>query len=212
MHILPVHKLWFSRNAGDWKAALDRYWALIQPRNLTLEQAMEHLDRERIRQLSPDEWFAFLHNDYYRWKYTAANRYATTTSKLKQKAATQAGRQELHQIKVKILEINPAHIRASIVTAKLPGLGTAGVSGLLALLYPDSFGTVDQFVVKALREVPDLPEAAAITRMKPEGLTPKDGEILVGIMRRQAAVLTDELGTSWRPRDVDKVLWTYGRA
>ena len=86
--------------------------------------------------------------------------------------------------------------------------GTAGASGLLALLYPEAFGTVDQFIVKALREIPDLPEAAAIARMKPEGLKPRDGEVLVQIMRRYAKVLTNSLGKTWRPRDVDKVLWT----
>ena len=211
MRIPPIHELWFCYEAVVWNAALQRYWALIQPRNVALEQAMERLDRERIRLMSPDEWFAFLHDEYFRWKYTAPNRYATTTSFLRRKGETQAGRQELHQIRAKILDINPANIRASIDIAKLPGLGTAGVSGLLALLYPEAFGTVDQFVVKALREVPDLPEASAIARMKPEGLTSRDGEVLIDIMRRHAVVLTDALGTQWRPRDVDKVLWTYGR-
>ena len=211
MRIPAIHELWFSHDAAEWNAALHRYWALIQPRNVALEEAMERLDRERIRQMSPDEWFAFLHDEYFRWKYTAANRYATTTSKLKQKAGTQAGRQELHRIREKILAINPANIRASIDIAKLPGLGTAGVSGLLALLYPEAFGTVDQFVVKALREIPDLPEASALARMNPEGLTSRDGEVLINIMRRHAVVLTHALGAPWRPRDVDKVLWTYGR-
>lgn len=46
--------------------------------------------------------------------------------------------------------------------------------------------------------------------MKPEGLKPHDGEILVQIMRRHAKVLTNALGKPWRPRVVDKVLWTDG--
>ncbi len=56
-----------------------------------------------------------------------------------------------------------------------------------------------------------LPEKAAIAKMNPESLTSRDGEILIQIMRRHAVSLTDALGTPWRPRDVDKVLWTYGR-
>ncbi len=212
MDILPICELWFSNDAAEWNAALHRYWdAASVSRNVALEQSMERLDRERIRQMSPDEWFEFLHDEYFRWKYTAANRYATTTSFLRRKGGTQVGRQELHQIRANILDINPANIRAAIDITKLPGLGTAGVSGLLSLLYPEAFGTVDQFVVKALREVLNLQEASAIARMNPEGLTSRDGEILIKIMRRQSVVLTHSLGALWRPRDVDKVLWTYGR-
>ncbi len=114
MRIPPIRELWPSRDVTQWNAARDRYWALIQPRNVALEEPMEHLDRGRIRQMSPDEWFTFLYEEYFRWKYTAANRYATTTSKLKQKANTQAGRKELHQIRDKILNIDPTDICASL--------------------------------------------------------------------------------------------------
>jgi hypothetical protein len=212
MRIPPIHELWFSRDASEWNAALKRYWDLIRCENVALEQEMERLNRERIRQMSPDEWFTFLHDEYFRWKYTAPNRYATTTFWLKRKGGTETGSHELHRIKVQILDINPENIRDSIsVVSRVPGLGTAGASGLLALLYPEAFGTVDQFVVKALRKIPNLPERVAIDRIKPEGLNPRDGEVLVQIMRRHAKVLTNTLGKTWRPRDVDKVLWTYGR-
>src|SRR5438046_3188741 len=111
MRIRPIHELWFSRDAVEWNAALNRYWELIQAKNGALEKAMEELDRERIRQMSSDEWFAFLRDEYFRWKYTAANRYATTTSVLKRKGDTETGRQELHRIKTQILDINPSNIR-----------------------------------------------------------------------------------------------------
>jgi hypothetical protein len=213
MRIPLIRELWFTRDVLEWDTALKRYWELIRCENILLEQDMERLDRERIRRMSPDEWFVFLRDKYFRWKYTAPNRYATTTSVLNRKGETDAGRQELYRLKSQILEINPGNIHDSIalITKGRLGLGTAGASGLLALLYPETFGTVDQFVVKALREIPNLPESAAITRMKPEGLTPRDGEILIQILRRHAGVLTNALGKTWRPRDVDKVLWTYGR-
>jgi hypothetical protein len=212
MRIPPIHELWFSHDTAEWNGALHRYWALVQPQNVALEQAMERLDRERIRQMSPDEWFTFLHDEYFRWKYTARNRYATTTSVLQRKGGSPLGRQDLNRIKAQILALDSASIRVAIdLASQIPGLGTAGASGLLALLYPDGFGTVDQFVVKALREIPELPEASVVARMNPEGLTSRDGENLINIMRRQATVLTQSLGTKWRPRDLDKVLWTYGR-
>jgi hypothetical protein len=211
VRIQPIYELWFSRDTAEWDAALNRYWGLIQPKNVALEQAMEQLDRERIRRMSPDEWFAFLRDEYFHWKYTAPNRYVTTTSWLKRNGGTEAGRHELHRIRARILDIDPENIYDAIsVVLQVPGLGTAGASGLLALLYPEAFGTVDQFVVKALCEIPDLPERAVIAQMKPEGLKPCDGKVLVQIMRRHAKILTNVSGKTWRPRDVDKVLWTYG--
>jgi hypothetical protein len=78
-------------------------------------------------------------------------------------------------------------------------------------MYPAEFGTVDQFVVKALRDVQELPEAEALARMNPEQLTTNDGVLLIGIMRRKAAENNQQFATTaWTPRKIDKILWTYG--
>lgn len=209
---IPIQELWVSNDPSQWKAALQRYWVLVKPENISLENDMECFDRERIRRMSPEDWFTFLHDKYFRWKYTASNRYATTTAVLRRKSGTQDGRNVLDRIRAQILDLNPSNIGVSLkIVSQIPGLGIAGASGLLAILYPDEFGTVDQFVVKALREVSSLSEASAITQMNPENLKPSDGEVLIQIMRRHAVLLTNVLGQRWRPRDVDKVLWTYGR-
>ena len=79
-------------------------------------------------------------------------------------------------------------------------------------MYPASFATVDQFVVKALREVGGLPEADDLARMRPEGLTTQDGVTLIGIVSRKAAENNRLFGTAvWTPCRIDQVLWTYGR-
>ena len=79
-------------------------------------------------------------------------------------------------------------------------------------MYPDQFGTVDQFVVKALREVEGLPQRAALERMNPEGLKLPDGEILIEIMRHKSAE-NNRIFTMacWTPKKIDEILWTYGR-
>jgi hypothetical protein len=119
---------------------------------------------------------------------------------------------QLHRIKQKLLTVERSQIAEAIETAKqIPGLGTAGASGLLAVLYPTLFGTVDQFAVKALHAIPNLPDAELIAQMKPEDLTTLNAVVLVRIMRRQAKLLSDALGSPWTPRAVDKILWTYGR-
>ncbi|MDP9177620.1 MAG: hypothetical protein M3O61_08075 [Gemmatimonadota bacterium] len=210
--IIPVSELWYSRDEDAWNDALARYWTLVQPGNLELERAMERLDRGRLLRLSPDGWFDFLHDEYFRWKYTAPNRYATTTAVLHRKSSASDGRAALHAVKHRLLTLDPSNVRTAInIANKIPGLGTAGASGLLALLYPRSIGTVDQFVVKALREVPDLPEARELARMNQERLTARDAHVLVQIMRRQATILAATFKVPWTPRAIDKVLWTYGR-
>ncbi|MGH6984874.1 MAG: hypothetical protein ACREEI_11680, partial [Stellaceae bacterium] len=157
-------------------------------------------------------WYDFLKNEYFRWKYTASNRYATTTDRLKHYVDV-GTLGDLDQIRNRLLSLNRDDTRSALETAqKIYGLGTAGASGLLALMYPRNFGTVDQFVVKALRQVNGLPEAAAIARMNPESLTISDGVLLIDILRRKAVENNRVLKSdAWTPRKVEKVLWTYGR-
>ena len=79
-------------------------------------------------------------------------------------------------------------------------------------VYPTTFASDDQFAVKALRGVPGLPEAEKLLRMNPEGLTIRDGKLLIHIMTEKAQTnnaLFDV--TDWTRRKVDKVLWTYCR-
>ena len=98
------------------------------------------------------------------------------------------------------------------VARKINRLGTAGASGLLSLMYPHAFATVDQFVVKALRGVRNLTEALALGKMNENALTMKDGALLIDIMKRKAIENNRAFGTSgWTPRKIDKILWTFGR-
>lgn len=47
--------------------------------------------------------------------------------------------------------------------------------------------------------------------MKPEGLTPRDGVVLIRMQRKAAENNRLFGGTGWTPRKIDKVVWTYGR-
>ena len=79
-------------------------------------------------------------------------------------------------------------------------------------MYPEHFATVDQFVVKALRQVNNLPEAKEINNMKPEGLTVRNGVLLNGILAQKAKDNNFKFKTSiWTPRKIDMILWTFGR-
>ena len=205
---INIQALWDCSDRGAWVGALEHYWSFVKPTHEVLERQMDTLDPEKIRKMNADEWFEFLLNDYFRWKYTAANRYASTTKHLKLQVE-EWGVQKLHSFKDDIFQLAPTDVKAGLKAAmQIRGLGTAGASGLLSLLFPALYGTVDQFVVKALLQVPDLPEREQLERMNPESLTVNQGVILIEIMARKAQQLNVQFDSQeWTPRKVDMILW-----
>lgn len=98
------------------------------------------------------------------------------------------------------------------VVSQIKGLGISGASGLLSILFPEQFGTVDQFVILSLLKISDLPEHDQIAKMKPESITCKNGVILEQILRQKAAKLNTQFGSqNWTPRKIDMVLWAFDR-
>jgi hypothetical protein len=208
----PISQLWESIESRLWDSALERYWGFVKPANLALEREMDTLSVSEVQGLDAAGWLDFLLNRYFKWKYTAPNRYATTTAALRRQVE-RTGLASLLEIRDRIFRASDGPVSAALATVcEIGGLGPAGGSGLLSLLFPTSFGTVDQFVVKALCEVPSLPERSRVQRMQPEGLTIADGEVLTQIMRDKARSLNAALHSDrWTPRRIDMVLWTYGR-
>jgi hypothetical protein len=207
-----TREMWNTNDPALWQNALSRYWTFVRASNLELEKEMDRLDAETVKAMNPKAWFDFLLEKYFRWKYTAPNRYASTTKILRTYAANNE-LAALHAIKERLFAMDRDNIQQCLaVASSIRGLGIAGASGLLAILFPAQFGTVDQFVVKALAEFPELPETNLIAAMSPESLKLSDGTVLIRIMRRKA----DELNRispsfKWTPRKVDMVLWTCAR-
>lgn len=201
--------LWDSKNENDWKNALESYWSYVKPKNIELERELDNLRLHQVIELDHIGWYKFLLDKYFRWKYTAPNRYAQTTKHLKRYLEFNR-LDNLFSIKQRLLNIDMADIQKGLSTAKeINGLGIAGASGLISLLYPNSFGTVDQFVVKALKSVPNLPEYKELQKINEScALTLKVGTFLIEIMRRKAKENNDLFNTDfWTPRKIDMVLW-----
>lgn len=97
-----------------------------------------------------------------------------------------------------------------VQSPNIRGLGVAGASGLLSLLFPEDFGTVDQFVIEELQKLDHLPENVVVQRMDPAcAISPDNAAILIGIMRRKAQELNTMWGTNkWTPRKIDMILWS----
>jgi hypothetical protein len=206
--MITIDKLWESNNEHDWKIALEHYWSFVRPENLALERELNELKLEQIIIMDQIDWYNFLHDKYFCWKYTAPNRYVTTSLALRRyKDLYQLD--SLFDIKKRLLNINTSDISAGLSIAKeIHGLGIAGASGLLSIMYPNSFATVDQFAVKALCKIPSISESNNLMKMKPDNLTLINGMTLIGIMRRKAKDNNINFDTDfWTPRKIDMILW-----
>jgi hypothetical protein len=201
--VILVADLWRSNGAHDWHDTLAHYWDLVKDREL--KQRLDALDLDRLRRMDASGWYKFLRDEY-----APTSRYGWITRSLSS-FVDAAGVEALDRRRKRLLALDPSDIRTALNAAlAIPGFGMVGASGLLSLMYPSAFGLVDEFVVRALREVEGLPEAAALPRMGGRPLTVRDGVIIIGVLRRKAADLSRELGEAWTPRMVGKALSAAG--
>lgn len=207
---MELTQLWNSSVENEWEWALEKYWKLVKPKNINLEKKMEKLNPEHIENLTGEGFYNFLHDEYFVWKYTAKNRLATTCMHL-ERYKNENRLAELDRIKHELFTFESEDTKHGLeIASSIHGLGIAGASGLLALLFPKSFGTVDQFVVKDLLSIEDIENRDMLQSMNPDNLRLKDGVELIRIMKEKANNLNGINNTDkWTPRLIDKVLWAY---
>jgi hypothetical protein len=205
---MSFNDIWTTRDETAWNLLLRKYWCLVRVGNIQIEYQLNRLTPDRIARMDKHTWYDFLHDEYFVWKYTAKNRLATTRRQLTRYVEDDA-LDSLDRIRKSILELDRTDIAASLgIACEIRGLGVAGASGLLSLIYPAHFATVDQFVVKALREVSE--HSAAAKNMNPEGLTVRNGTVLTKIMREKSRQNNASFGNSfWTPRTIEMALWAY---
>lgn len=207
---MELTHLWNSNSEEEWNIALEQYWELVKPANISLENKMETLSPNYIRNLTAEGFYEFLYDEYFVWKYTAKNRLATTHMHL-QRYITEKRVNDLDRIREELFSFDLENIKKGLeIASSIHGLGIAGASGLLALLFPKYFGTVDQFVVLDLMSIRDINQIDLIKLMNPDNLRLKDGVELIKIMKERAGELNRMNNTDkWTPRHIDKVLWAY---
>ncbi len=209
---MDIEKLWNEGNKDEWNSALEAYYRnLSVAKNNELEKKMDNLSFETIQKMSVQEFYDFLYNEYFVWKYTASNRLATTRGQLKKHMDN--GLIDLEKIQKGIFKgymCDPEDTDYLLYkTQQIHGLGTAGASGLLSVLFPKYYGTLDQFLVYSLLRIKNLPEYSDLEKMNPNGLTIKDGVLLEDILRRKSRELNERLEPdTWTPRRIDMVLWS----
>ena len=151
-----LNTLWYCDDENTWINALEHYWDILNTNQIEIEKYMNEINADYIRDLSTEEFFDFLHDKYFVWKYTQKNRLSRLLNIL-EKYKSNNEMHKLESIHKRIFTTPKSNIEKCIeVTIEIDGLGTAGATGLLSILFPEHFSTVDQFVVKRLCEINDI--------------------------------------------------------
>ena len=113
---MNINDIWHSHNPIVWEQALNRYSCFVRPENIELESALGALSLERLKKFDSQAWYDFLHNEYFKWKYTAKNRYASTTKQLK-RYINDDTLDVLDKVRQRLLLLNPNETLIGLNTA-----------------------------------------------------------------------------------------------
>jgi hypothetical protein len=211
---LSMVELWRSQDPREWDyCESELYDAYVQPANRMIERELEKPGlRERILRMDAAQFYAFLRDEYFLWKFTSG---PERTGNLKWLAlhVSDGTMDRLERARRNLVNRGDFSKDASILMLMgrhggVHGLAVAGASGLLALVYPEEYGTVDVKVTEALQQV-GLPQ---VMRINPRAIGIEDAVTMIEIMRVKALELNRMFGANkWTPRLVDRVLWVAGR-
>lgn len=204
---MKINEIWNSKEISVWKDALAKATE-EKGRDNSIETKMSKLNVEYIQHLPVEDFYSFLHDDYFVWKYTAKHRLASTRNSLKK---YENDMNELREIQDGLFSFNLSDTESGLKTAiKIHGLGVSGASGLLALLFPSYFGTVDDMVIRALLTCDEYRDDAIIKAINRQDIEEDEAIYLIEQFKKKAHEL-NELSNEycWRPRDIDVVLWHF---
>lgn len=204
---MKINEIWNSKEISVWKDALAKA-TKETGRDDSIETKMSKLNVEYIQHLPVEDFYSFLHDDYFVWKFTAKHRLASTRKHLKKH---EKDMDELREIQEELFNFNLSGTESGLKTAiKIHGLGVSGASGLLALLFPSYFGTVDDMVVRALLTCDEYRDDATIKAINPQDININGAVYLIEQFKKKAHelnALSNEY--CWRPRDIDVILWHF---
>lgn len=216
--------LWESQDPDVWERCLKAYWDVRSVRNnLATEQEIDIVARHRQTLFDADAsaWYRFLYDKYCPWKLASqAMCFPEHQRKFRERYA--ANLDELDEVKRQIVRADKTDVpRCLKIITCVEGFGIPTGSGLLAVLFPEHFGTIDKLILRAFLSIPSVN-----TRYHLDEWTRNDDQyfskgsksdsrryelssILIGLFVEKAAENNRLFGTSlWTPRTVEMTLWT----
>ena len=204
---MDLNRLWHEGSKSDWNNALKKYDEQADE----LDRHLEALKPSEVKSMNGQRFYSFLYNDYSKWKYgNDKGRLKRTRNLLSKYYPKRIDYLEI--IKECIFcayKVSPNDTESLLeIVTRIKGLGVAGASGLLSILFPRYYGTLDRHLVNSLCIIKELPEQKALRNITPESLTIKDGIVLETILRNKANELNQRFKSSkWTPRKIDKILY-----
>lgn len=210
--LCSIDYLWQYGDESDWHNALNHYYDKLSPAMRELDFYLETICAEDVKTMPINDFYNFLHDNFYVWKYTG--NYLTSRQEDLEKYILQKKLDELKDVHNKLFSVHDNDITECLrVATKIRGLGIAGASGLLSILFPKDFGTVDKFLIIALSKISNWNYKNEITKIDPTAtISVKNGTLLIKILREKATELNVSFKTDfWTPRKIDMVLWSIER-
>lgn len=207
---MDIKTLWENGGLEDWEDAVSKYYNAVKPNNIEVEQKLNAMTADEFKQMSGQEFYRFLVGDYSSWKYTDNRRKATVRHNIEdfhQKFTDD----EFKKILDAAFLIDKGDIFLHFANmTRITGIGTAGASGVLSLIFPKYFGTVDRFLVENLKKIYDGQSyyGKKLQSMNPDSFTIYDAITLTQILRKKAEELNKKFKTDkFTPRKIDMALW-----
>jgi len=210
-----IIRLWNSTDEADWiRTATYDYMQQVlhhNPNNGNLENYMDNLNVEPVLANS-ESFFTFLHDRLFPWKFSQGNILEANLNRLNamnavnREYAYNRMRELCHSLNglcTNDIYQSDLIYNALSIHNYIDGMGVACASGMLSVMFPRLFGTVDRFVRISLC-------AAGI--MEPTANPECDIDIdeavrMENIMIGKSLSFENENIT---PRVIDKALWTMG--
>lgn len=216
--------LWESQDPYVWDRCLKAYWDVRSVRNnLAIEQEMDVVAncRQTLFDADARSWYRFLYDKYRPWKLKSQAKFFTDLQDKFQKRYDGA-RGELDALKWKLLRADKTDLTGCLqIVTLIEGFRIPTGSGLLAVLFPESFGTVDKLILRAFLTIPSVNSKYRLDAWthnddeyfsKGSKTDPKRYELasrLIALFTQKATENNRLVGTAhWTPRKVEMALWT----
>ncbi|MGE5390896.1 MAG: hypothetical protein ACM3PE_07515 [Deltaproteobacteria bacterium] len=208
---ININDLWDSQDLHLWNEAKEEYWRRVEQDNqqqLEVEYKFKNINAHDVQSMPIDQFYSFIIDDYLKWKFGnlyLGNRQKTFSSYYVEEKKLHL-LQEIHN---ELFSFDLSNVEQGLAIAtKLFGLRVIGASGLLAVLFPSHFGTVDRFIIQSLLHIDKLPEHNRVQSINSSDPTIADGVFLIELMKNKADELNQQFkANQWRPRDIDMILW-----
>lgn len=206
-----IQDVWTSGDESIWLAQIATYWERVGgQKKKALEEELDSLKIQSVRDFTNEEWRDFLAIKYIPWKHSPGPFWASIQKKFIAKYESAESLNRLSANKRRIFGSSPEMIIDLLRTVdEIYQFGIPSASGLLSLLFPLHFGTVDRFAMESLQRIEEFKNDLAIQRIDSKNIRLGDAVRAISIMRAKALENNRIFKTNyWTSRRIDMVLWS----